>query len=184
MKKWKLLSSTVALDERWFKVRRDTVRLPNDKIIDDYFVWVAPEVVMVVPITHNGKFVLIKQYKHGIRKIIIEFPAGVVENGDSAQKTARRELEEETGYVAKKIKLLGKLYSDPTKKTSKVNIYSAENVLPMGKQKFDETEEIEVLVKSYAEVIRMMKNGDITDECSLSAMFLLEKKHLGKFKKK
>lgn len=167
----------MVLNEKWFRVRKDKIRLPNGKIIDDYFVWDSPDVCTVVPITTDEKFILVKQYKHAAGKIVTEFPAGVIESKSSPRKTARRELEEETGYIAKKLKFLGKFELDPTKRVGKLYIYLAEKAAPTGHQKFDETEEIEVLAKSYKEVTKLIFKGKITDPSSIAAFFLLTKKY-------
>lgn len=74
MKKWKQISSKIAFDNPWFKVRQDTVEIPNGQIIDDYFVWLEGRIVLVVPVTTNNEFILVKQYKHAFGDFVIEFP--------------------------------------------------------------------------------------------------------------
>lgn len=165
----------MALDEKWFRVRKDKVRLPSGKIVDDYFVWDSPDVCITVPVTTAGKFILVKQYKHAAGRIVVEFPAGVIEGKSSPSRTARRELEEETGYKANKLRLLGKLEPDPTKRIGKLYAYLAEEATPTGHQKFDETEEIEVLTRSYKEITKLILQGKIVDPYSISAFFLFIK---------
>jgi 8-oxo-dGTP pyrophosphatase MutT (NUDIX family) len=94
---WTLLSSEMAFDHRWYKLRRDTVQLPDGRIIDDYFVSQRPDVAIVVPLTRERDFILVRQYKHGAQAITLEFPAGTFRS-ESAEAAAARELEEETGY--------------------------------------------------------------------------------------
>mgnify|MGYP003781671167 CR=1 FL=1 len=73
---WKTLSSTMALNEKWFPVRKDVVQLPSGKIVNDFFVWESPHIVVAVPLTKNGEFVLVQQYRHGINSTDYQFPAG------------------------------------------------------------------------------------------------------------
>src|SRR5947209_2135944 len=72
---WTLLSSEMAFDHRWYKLRRDTVKLPNGRIVDDYFVSQRPNVAIAVPLTTENNVVLVRQYKHGVQAITLEFPA-------------------------------------------------------------------------------------------------------------
>src|ERR1043166_8426577 len=100
IKKWEKLSSSLALPEPWFRVRRDEVKLASGKVIDDYFVWESPNIATMVPLTADGKFVLCEQYRYAVDKIMYQFPAGGIGQNESSEEAARRELKEETGYVA------------------------------------------------------------------------------------
>ncbi len=172
MKKWKMLNSKMAFDHKWFKVRQDTIELPNGKIIDDYFVWPAPNVTQVVPVTKDNEFVLVKQYKHGAGEILLEFPAGVLNDNEDPKDAALRELEEETGFTTTDIQLLSTMTSEPTKKTQKIYVYLAKNVRLDGSQHFDETEEIEVVVLPYQKVIEMIESGEFKVSGSVAAAYL------------
>jgi hypothetical protein len=96
---WDTLASSVALAEPWFTVRRDTVRLPSGTVLDDFFVWESPHIVTVVPYTADGRFVLIRQYRHAIGLIDYQFPAGGADPGEPPEGAALREMEEETGFT-------------------------------------------------------------------------------------
>lgn len=173
MKKWKLLSSKMAFDNKWFKVQKDEVELPNKQIIDDYYVWLEPNVSMVVPITEDGKIVLVRQYKHGVNSLMIECPAGFADEGESYEETAQRELLEETGYKADTLELLGKLSKNPTKSTGISKIYLARNVKKIAPLKLDDNEEIEVLEITLEEIIKMIAAGEIWATGTVSAIFLV-----------
>lgn len=167
-----MISSKMAFDHKWFKLRQDTVKLPNGKVLDDYFLWLKGEVVLVVPITENGEFVLVRQYKHGADEIIVEFPAGFVDEGEVIEEAAHREVEEETGYSFQDLQLLTTTYADPTKAVGEIYIYLAKNAVKNKEVKFDETEDIEVLLKDKDEVLEMIKNGEICVGDSIAAFFL------------
>src|ERR1700733_14051622 len=108
IQKWKRLKTEVALNNKWCTVHKDTVELPAGKIIDDYFVHIRPDVVLVFPITADGKVIMVRQYKHGAKEILLEFPGGIVDTSeDSVHAAALRELREETGYFTADIEALG-----------------------------------------------------------------------------
>ena len=76
LEKWTILQSEIALNHPWCKVRRDKIKLPDGKIIDDYFVNIRPDVAIILPITNNQEIVFVKQYRHAISDFFIELPAG------------------------------------------------------------------------------------------------------------
>ena len=91
---WNVISQKKLVDSPWYKLDIETVRLPSGKVLDDYYIREGMNAVLIVPRTHEGKFLLVRQYKHGAQQSVIEFPAG-----ESALIAAKRELYEETGAV-------------------------------------------------------------------------------------
>src|SRR5687767_9986843 len=102
IKKWKVIHSSVILKNKWLTVRQDKCQLVNGSVINDYFVVEKPDVVAVFAITADDKVVLVRQYKHGIKKVLIELPGGYAGANEILEKAASRELVEETGYSAPK----------------------------------------------------------------------------------
>lgn len=176
MKKWKTLSSKIPFDNKWFKVQQDTVKLPNGKIVDDYFMWKEGDIVLIVAMTKNNEVVLVKQYKHASNEVMVEVPAGYVDKENNPESAAKRELEEETGFTSKKFTHIATLTNNPTKVISNIYIYLAKDVEKTTSIKLDETEDIEVIVKPYKEVVKMILNGEIWVTGSISALFLIFKK--------
>ena len=123
--KWEVLDSEYLFRRPWLTVRHDTVRLPDGRINPEYYVLEYPDWINVLAITEDGKFVLERQYRHGLGKTCYEIPAGVIEKGETPLEAARRELQEETGIKAdiKDLHLLG-IYSDP-KRDSRGHTVSA-----------------------------------------------------------
>ena len=173
LKPWKTIDSKMVFDHPWYQLRQDKVQLPNGKIIDDYFVSVRMGIVFIFPITQDREVILVRQYKHGIQEIITEMPAGVFNpEEESPAAAASRELKEETGYTTDRMIHLSTLFDDPSKHTSKVHIFLAENVSQTSNQELDETEEIEVLKIPLDQLQSLIAEGIIHDTCSIATSFL------------
>lgn len=164
----------MALDEKWFPVRRDTVQLPSGKVLNDFFVWESPHIVVVVPFTKDGKFVLVQQYRYGIDSIDYQFPAGAASKKDTdSEDTGRRELEEETGYVGGEWTHLCQVSLFGHKMTDLEDIYFAKGVTPDGTRVDDENEPIRVVTKTPAELRKMIADNEIKSAASLAAAMLV-----------
>jgi ADP-ribose pyrophosphatase len=171
--KWKLIKSEMVLNHRWCQVRRDEVELPNGKVIDDFFVHIKPDVALVLPITINNEIVFVRQYRHAVDDFFIELPAGGFNpEQESAESAALRELEEETGYVARGIKKIATLYDRPSKDTNRTHLFLARDVREVGKQNLDVTEEIEVILIPVEEVLGKIENGEICVAGTVAALLL------------
>jgi ADP-ribose pyrophosphatase len=172
-KKWKLLESQMAFDHHWYKVRQDTVQLPNGQVIEDYFVSVRPEVALVLAITATQELILVQQYRHGAQAVLLELPAGTFDpQCESAETAARRELEEETGYTAETLLPLATLYDNPVKETNQIHLFLAQDAYPVGAQKLDVTEEIDVVRVPLATIEARILAGEIQVAGTLSAIYL------------
>ncbi len=172
MKKWRVLNSEVAFQTHWVKIRKDEVKLPNGEILDDYYVWEDGDVVLVVPYTVKGEIVLVHQYKHAVGEMVIEFPAGYVDEDEKPLEAARRELAEETGYHPKKIEQTAVLTNNPTKIQGNIFVFKATGCTKRHDQKFDKTEDIEILHEKSRKVLKMIKNGKIWVSASVAAGLL------------
>ena len=97
--KWDVLHSEYIIRRPWLTARRDKVRLPDGRVNDEYYVLEYPDWVNVIAITPDDRFVLVRQYRHGLGRTSFELCAGVCEKGETPEESARRELFEETGYT-------------------------------------------------------------------------------------
>ena len=88
MKPWKLLDSEYLVDAPWLKVAKETCELPNGKVIDDFYTLWQPDWVLILARTTEGKWVMTEQYRHGTGKIALEFPAGIIDKGETPEQAA------------------------------------------------------------------------------------------------
>ena len=175
-KDWKTLNSEIVFDPHVrMRIRKDTVELPNGRVLDDFYLWLEGDVALIVPITKDGKFILVKQYKHGIGREVIEFPAGMVDDNEDPAFTAKRELQEETGYFSDNFKQITILHNSPTKVVSDIYVYLAKDCVLNGKQSLDENEDIEVLLKTKEEVEKMIVINEINTAGTISAFYFAQK---------
>jgi ADP-ribose pyrophosphatase len=173
LQKWKILNSQWVVNDRWCKVRRDEVELPNGKIIDDYFINVRPEIALVLPITKEREIVFVRQYRHGSGEILIELPAGAFDaQTEASLLAARRELEEETGYICDRWIKLATIYDNPVKDTNKIHIFLGLDASLTGQRNLDVTEDIEVLLIPIQQVKSEISSGNFCVSGTITALFL------------
>ncbi|MFK8184022.1 MAG: NUDIX hydrolase [Phormidesmis sp.] len=170
--KWKTLSSKMAFEHRWYRLRQDTVLLPNGHVIDDFFVSERPDIATVLPITTDGQVVFVRQYRHGIGKILLELPAGTFEAEEAPLTVAKRELAEETGYTSDDWGAIATFYNSPVKQTNRIHLFKAENVRFTEAQQLDITEDIAVVTKPIDEISQLIKSGELCVSGTLTALYL------------
>lgn len=170
IQKWTIIKEEDVSPSPWFPLVKHTVKLANGKIIDDYYYSPMGDVVQVLAITKNNEAVLVKQYKHGIRQVLIEVPGGMQQKNRTIIESALNELEEETGIKATADQLipLGKIANNPTKLNQITYGFIMFNAEFNSVQKLDSTEDIVIVTKPAPEVLKMAINGEIWATDSLN----------------
>lgn len=133
--------------------------MPDGRIIEPYYVRRDKDFVVVMAVTKDNKLVLVRQYRHGVEKVLLELPAGVVEPEESLQEAAARELLEETGYQAKDLQFLCRIAPNATNSTGYANCYLAREVECVGVQHLDAMEDIAVEYMGLEEVREALRAG-------------------------
>ena len=131
-----------------------------------------PGGAVVVPVTNDGKIVMVTQHRFPVNQILLELPAGKLGNGEDPHLCAVRELEEETGYKSDNVKPLGSIYTTPGYSTEKLWIYLAKDLKP-GKHNREEGEfGMEVFELSLKEIEEKIYNGEIVDGKTICGIYL------------
>ncbi len=159
---WKVLARRYLDRVPWHTVRADTVQLPTGKIIPDYYVLEYPDWVGIIPVTRDGRIVMVRQYRHGSGKTSYELPAGVVEDSDADNlAAAHRELREETGYGNGNWELYSTISANPATHNNVTRIYLATDVEPLSAPSLDEGEALTVHLFTPEAVLAMLERGEI-----------------------
>lgn len=177
-KHWKIISREEVLGSRWYQVYKETVELPSGKILDDYYVRDGGTAVLVVARTVDNTFILTRQYKHGARKVVFEFPAGHVDPGEDVLKAAQRELREEVGGVASSISLGPTFFENPTNSRIEIYVVFADGVECKYPQALDDNEDIEVVTLSADELATALDNGEFQVPASAAAGYMALRRKL------
>lgn len=176
MQKWELLDSKYIIQRPWATLRVDKLKLPNGNIKDEYYVLEYPTWVNMVAITADQKVLLVRQYRHGAGQIMVELPAGVVEEGEDTEEAARRELLEETGYAFDKIEYICQLYANPATSGNLTYTYLLQGGRKIQEQQLDNSEDIEVVEMSIAQAKQFLFENKIGQALHSAALFYTFKK--------
>lgn len=175
--KWKILSSEYLFNDRWFKVRKDVCVTPQGKIVDPYYVYDFATWVGAVPVTEDGKIIMLKQYRHALGEVCYEIPGGCVDDTDkNIEEAVARELLEETGYEFSTYEYLGRISPNPSTNSNLLHMFLAKGGKKVAEQMLDENEEIEVMLLSIQELKQLLRENKIVQSMHVSCiMYALER---------
>ena len=171
------LSSEYLFSDLWFKVRKDKCQTTDGRIIDPYYVYEFPEWVTAVPVTEDGKIIMVRQYRHALGQTCIEIPGGCVDDTDkNFEEAIARELLEETGYSFSLYEYLGKTSANPSTNNNLMHMFLAKGGKKVAEQTLDHNEEIEVMLYTVDEVKQLLKEKKIIQSMHVTCiMYALEK---------
>lgn len=156
-------------------VRRDKARIADGSIRNREVVE-HPGGASVFAIDEEDRVILVRQYRYPMGEVVLELPAGKLEKGEDPADSARRELAEETGLLAKTFLPMGCSYSSPGILAERIYLYFAKD-LEQGPVHPDEGEFLEIVRIPYKELLEMVRRGEISDSKTLAgilkASFLL-----------
>ncbi len=176
MNPWKRLASTVLVDGKYTRVRRDQVELPGGAVIPDYYVIEAPTWAGVIAITTQKELVLVRQYRYGHQDSSLELPAGVLEDGESILDGAARELREETGYHSEALSHLWSCRPEPARHEQWAHFTFAPDARSVAHQALDSTEEIRVELVPVAQLDAVL--AEMVHGLHVAALLLAARKGL------
>ncbi|HRZ64826.1 MAG TPA: NUDIX hydrolase [Spirochaetia bacterium] len=175
--KWRRVSTRELLSTRIFKVVERDCEAPGGKV-GRFVALEAPEWATVVPLVEGPEgpaFLMVRQYRHGSDEISVEFPGGVVEEGEEPAAAAARELEEETGYRARSMTDLGWTYPNPAFMGNRFHVFLAEGCEPEGRVCLDEHELVDAFLVPVGEVRERMGKGQYSHALMVVALYLAER---------
>ena len=160
---WQVLQSETLLDlAPWFRVIRQSVQLPNGARMDDYFLTPARDYSMVAALTDAGEILLVRQYKHGLGRVILDFPAGYLDSSaEDPLACARRELREETGCVAQTWIPLGAWGIDSNRMPNVAHLFFARGLTRVADLSLDHTEDLTVVAVPASQIPDLFRAGEM-----------------------
>lgn len=167
------LESAQVFDGRLLKVYADKVRLPDGHESTREIIR-HPGAVVVIAVLDNGKLLFERQFRYPLRRVMLEMPAGKIDAGEHILDTARRELREETGYRAKLWRHLGTLHPAIGYADERIEIFWAQGLSFVGENP-DHGEILEIVEMSLADALLAVRDGEITDGKTISALLWAEK---------
>lgn len=171
IKKWPTISERQLLDLRIMTVHAVERRSPKTDKIHEFYRFQSNHWINVVVITTDNEMVFVKQYRHGNDEITLEVPGGLVDPGERPIEAATRELQEETGYTSDPLIEIGMVAPNPAIFNNDCYTFLARNAALTTTQKFDTTEDIEVVTLPFNDVMQKIKQREITHSLTLNAIF-------------
>ncbi len=176
----KTLNSKLVFEGTFLKVIRDKVRTADGFEKNIEYIR-HPGAALIIPLKANGKVVMEKQYRHPLNRVFLEFPAGKIDQGESTLQTAKRELEEETGYTAKKWTFLTTIHPVIGYSDEKIDLFLAEDLIS-GKADLDPGEKVELIELTPEQLMEKVLLGEVSDVKTQIAAFWLDKILKGEWK--
>jgi ADP-ribose pyrophosphatase len=170
-KPWMVVASTWDRSYRVFNLRTDQAVSPRTGRTHPFFILESSSWVNVIPLTPTEEVVLVRQYRHGTRSVTLEIPGGLVEDSDTPEDAAGRELMEETGYVAGEILPLGWVHPNPAILNNRCYTFLARDAVFSGARHQDDREDIEVLLRPLTAIPRLIREGEISHSLVVAAFY-------------
>ncbi len=179
---WEEVSTEHLVQDEWIDLRKSAYRHPDGRIFQPYYSYTRRDYVVVVASDESGKFLCVRQFRHGIGRVTTEFPAGAIEKEDgksaeeAALRAAQRELREETGYVSDSWRPLLTIPANATISDNYAYLFAAENCRKAAEQHLDEMELLRVCSCTPGELDTLINTGLFQQAVHILAWLLAKKR--------
>ena len=174
-----LVSSQQVYRGHFLDVRRDEIRLPDGRLAAREYI-VHPGAVMIVPLLDDGRVVVERQFRYPLGRVMLEFPAGKLDAGESPLHCAIRELVEETGYRAREWARAGILHNAIAYSNEGIEVWFARGLV-QGARQLDDGEFLDVSAATVAELEDSAHRGELTDAKTLIGLLWLQNWQSGRW---
>lgn len=166
IEKEKLLERRAAYEGRMLHVYSDRVEIGGRETTRE--VVLHPGACAILPVTEKKEILFVRQYRYAAEETLLEIPAGKIDPGEAPDVCAARELTEETGFRAERLRKLGAVFTTPGFCNEKIHLYLADRLVP-AHQHLDTDEFLDVVKIPLGEALEMIRNGEISDAKTLAA---------------
>ncbi len=168
---WKVMRAETVYDSPpYVRVEEQTVELPDGRMIEPYYRIELRSWVVMMAVTPEGRVVIARQYRHGIGRVSLMLPGGLLEEGEDPLAAARRELLEETGYASEAWESLGRFVPNSNYRCGEAHLYLARQAQVQATPNADDLEEMELLLLPLDVVLEELRVGNVV---SLSSVALI-----------
>ncbi|WP_027868593.1 NUDIX hydrolase [Eubacterium sp. AB3007] len=184
---WEELHRESIVTDQWIDFRKSAYRYPDGRVFEPFYSYSRRDYTVIVASDEAGRYLCVRQFRQGIREVTTEFPAGGIEQSDgleygnkaaaeNALDCARRELMEETGFVSDQWTHLITIPANATISDNYAYVFLAENCRKAGSQHLDETECLNMELRTAEEIEEMIRTGNFQQSVHVMA-WLLAKEH-------
>ena len=182
---WEEVHTEHVLQDEWIDLRRSSWRLPDGSVFEPFYSYSRRDFVVVVASDTEGNYLCVRQFRHGIRQVTTEFPAGGIETKDGkgrggwqdvsvedAFMAAKRELLEETGHESDEWKYLLSVPSNASLADNYAHLFVARNCRKVSGQDLDVTEFLNVIKLPASKIEEMIRDGQFQQAIHITAWLL------------
>lgn len=162
LESWKVVDRRLLLDRSpWLKVWDEDVQLPDGRVVEGYTEVELGDYVIVAALTTDGQVVAIRGYRHGARAVGLALVGGVVEPGEQPLAAARRELLEETGYVAGEWRSIGTFVGEPNRGCGTGHYFLAQGAEKVAEPRSGDLEEMLIELLPISDLLAATRTGEV-----------------------
>ena len=169
---WSLLGSRYVREYKILRVREDRYRFKPTGAEADFVICDSADWVVIVPITKDGDIVFVRQFRHGVRQVVLETPGGIMDPGEDPAETAARELLEETGFEAATWEMPGALFPNPALNNARCHVAVARECSKTSEPSLDPFERIDVELRPQSQLKKMIQSGELCHAQAIAAFCL------------